>query len=61
MSLYIEVKDHTDTARAKAENPMSTDVFVSGNGYQWAGFTIDTKNDLVNLRNAINTRLGELA
>ncbi len=60
LPIHIEVKDHPDTKRAKALIPESTDVFVSGNGYQWSGFTLAHKADLVALRDAINVRLDEL-
>ena len=60
LPVHIEVKEHPDTQRARKLHPEATGIYVSSNGYQWAGFTLQHKSDIVALRDAINRRLEEI-
>lgn len=57
LPIHIDVGRPDLTETEHERDPEATKVYVSGNGYQWAGFVIKNKSDLVNLHAAIGHRL----
>lgn len=58
--LHIEVKPGQGSPREMLLHPQLTEVFVSRNGYQWSGFSIERKSELIRLRDALTKRIDGL-